>query len=192
MVGEREPGKEADRGEETILSHEFVEPVIAEAKDYLQSHGRLDPALLLIQLDNGERGVIQLSLPRTSEEKQNYFKALGLTIRLAGHRIHEALFISEVWYVAPEKPVAHIDIAPSQHPDRKEAILAVGRDALGERFTNVLQPFVRNAQNQLLFENPAFEEYNILVKEGHHPVGLVDFLFNPVLDDILNSGEGRE
>jgi hypothetical protein len=186
-MGEREQRKETKQRGESILDRAFVNRILADAKDDLQAYGRLEPALLFLQLDNGDLGLVKLSLPRTSEEKQDYFKALGLTIRLAGLRIHEALFVSEVWYVAPEKPVAHIDVAPSQHPDRKEAIVAVGRDALGERFTNVLQPFVRNAQNQIRFEILAFGEYDVLAKEGHHPVGLVDYLFDPIQDNILNS-----
>ncbi len=175
LMGEREPRKEASQKSESILAQEFVEPILAEAKEYLKTHGRLDPAPLFLRLESGEQVVIRLMLPRTHEEKQLIFNDLGLSLRQAGHRIREALLVSEVWYVASKEET--LDTAPSQHPNRREAIAILGRDNQGTRFTSVLQPFGRDSQNRPIFEPAAVAEYNQSAEAGSHPVGLVDHLF---------------
>lgn len=176
-MGERESKKESHPEEKSILAQGFVETILAGAKAYLQENGELHSALLLLHLNLGELAAIQPALPGTAEERQNYFSALGLSIRLAGQRIQEALFVSEVWYVQPEDGVKSLDVAPSQHQNRREAIAIMGRDAPGKRFTIVLQPFARDAQNQPVFEPMASEEYNVSSEDGHHSVGLIDHLF---------------
>jgi hypothetical protein len=78
-------------------------------------------------MEDGEQGVLPLAYldgPRTIEERREYFASPGLSIRLAGSRIREALFVSEVWYVEPEE-MGTLDVPLSQHPNRKEGIFIV-------------------------------------------------------------------
>jgi len=173
---EREPSKEASPSGESILAQEFVETILTAAQENLKEHGYLSPVLFL-HLESGERLVSILPLPDTPEEKQMYFTDLGLAIRQAGQRIHEAVFASEAWYVEVKEESDAFNVAPSQHPERREAITIVGRDALRTRFTFLVQPFSRDSQNQPVFEPVEMTRYNVPADEDYQPVGLIDHLF---------------
>jgi hypothetical protein len=96
---------------------------------------------------------------------------------LVGNKIREALFVSEVWFVEPEE-IEALNVASSQHPSRKEGISIVGRNSSGTRFTQVLQPFSRNANDQPIFEPLKDAKYNVLGDEESRPTGLMDRLFD--------------
>ena len=180
---ERRPQKEGNKRGESILAQEFVETILAAAKENMKEYGSLVPALFL-HLESGERVIFSLRLPGTPEEKQAYFTALGLSIRLAGQRIHEALFVSEAWYVEVREEGAAFDVAPSQHPERKEVISIAGRNAQRTRLTFLLQPFSRDSQNQPVFEPLILAQYNAPVDTGYQPVGLIDHLFAKTHDEL--------
>jgi len=126
---ERENGKEPKQYHETILSRDVIDFILEGARENLSTHGSL-VATLFMRLDNGQRTITPLSLPRTSDEKQIYFALLGLSIRETGREIQEAIMVSESWYVTPDGNNPP-EVAPSKHPNRKEAISLVGRDAIG-------------------------------------------------------------
>jgi hypothetical protein len=177
-MGERQRGKESPREGESILSQEFVEPILTVTKEFLRYHDRLGPALFL-RMEDGEQGVIPLAYLddlRTIEERREYFASLGLSIRLAGSKIHEALFVSEVWYVEPEE-LKGLDVPPSQHPNRKEGISIVGLNNEGTRFTQVLQPFSRDINKQPIFGPLKDAKYNVPLNDQSRPTGLMDHLF---------------
>lgn len=96
----------------------------------------------------------------------------------AGKRVQEALFLSETWYVAAE-PDSKLDveIRPSEHPRRREAISIVGRDSLSSRFTFVVQVFHRDSVKRLVFDPREVEEYNVDAGAGMDAVGILDALF---------------
>jgi hypothetical protein len=178
-MGERQRGKESPQEGESILSQEFVEPILTVTKEFLRYHHHLGPALFL-RMEDGDQGVIPLAYLddlSTIEERREYFASLGLSIRLAGSKIREALFVSEVWYVEPEE-FNTLDVAPSQHPSRKEGISIVGRNGDGTRFTEVLQPFSRDVNNQPIFGLLKDAKYNVPLDEESRPTGLMDCLFD--------------
>ena len=174
---ERGNGKEPKQNQESILTRDMIEFILEGARENLSAHGSL-LATLFMRLDNGERTITPLSLPRTPVEKQVYFTLLGLSIRKTGREIHEAVMVSEAWYVAPNKD-EQTDIAPSKHPDRKEAINLVGRDALGLRQVFAIQPFQRDKENRPVFES--FELHNLDEDEDQnfYSTSLLDHLFPP-------------
>ena len=175
---ERPTGKESNREGESILTQEFIEPILAVTKEFLKANDYLGPALFL-RLEHDEETIVplpHLSELKTTEERRSYFSSLGSSLRQAGEIIHEAVFVSQVWSVGPEEEGA-FDIAPSKHPKRKEAISIVGRDSQGTRFTYVLQPFSRDSQNRPVFE-PMEADYNIPLEEEKHSTGLIDHLFD--------------
>ena len=176
-MGERQTGKESNQEGESILTQEFVEPILAVTKEFLMTHDHLGPAIFL-RLESDEQLVVplaQLEGLMTAEERQSYFSSLGLSLRQAGERIREAILVSEVWYVAPEDEA--LDSPPSMHPKRKEAIAIIGRDSQRSRITHVLQPFGRDSQKRPVFG--ALEaDYNIRVEEGNRSTGLIDHLFD--------------
>ncbi|MBC8503511.1 MAG: hypothetical protein H8D34_01540 [Chloroflexi bacterium] len=143
---------------ETILSRDFVETILQGARENLTAHGSL-VATLFLKLDAGERAIVPLSISETPEEKQLYFTLLGLSIRENGRDIYEAILISESWYVAPSDG-KYPDLAPSNHPGRKEAITLAGRDSMGLQFVFAIQPFERDSQNQPVFESLALEQFD--------------------------------
>jgi hypothetical protein len=177
-MGERQRGKESPQEGESILSREFVEPILTVTKEFLRYHEHLGPALFL-RMEAGEKGVIPLAYLddlRTIEERREYFASLGLSVRLVGNKIREALFVSEVWFVVPEE-MESLDVPPSQHPSRKEGISIVGRESKGTRFTQVLQPFSRDVNDQPIFEPLKDAKYNVPLDDVSRPSGLIDHLF---------------
>ena len=119
-MGERQTGEESNQEGESILTQEFVDPILIVTKEFLKTHDHLGPALF-IRLENDEQGIvplIDLDGLKSTEERQEYFSSLGLSIRISGMRIREALFVSEVWYIEPEEE-EDLDIPPSKHPKRK-------------------------------------------------------------------------
>ena len=169
--------KEKPSQGESILGQEFVETVLTAARLNLERDGALHPVLFL-QLESREQMVMLLKeFPDTVGERQEYFTALGMALSHTGRRIDEAVFVSEAWYVGMEEGRTEFDVAPSQHPQRREAIVVMGRDAKRTRLTHVLQPFQRGDQNQPIFDQRVMEEYNIPADGFPQVVGLVDHLF---------------
>lgn len=71
-----------------------------------------------------------------------------------------------------------LDVPPSQHPSRKEGISIVGRNSRETRFTQVLQPFSRDVDNQPIFGPLKEAKYNVPGDEEPRPSGLMDRLFD--------------
>jgi hypothetical protein len=160
----------------SVLMKESVDQILASARKNLEVCGYLAP-VLIIRLTNGELNLIPLQLPQTSEEKQTYFRAIGISLRRSGKLVQEALMLSEGWFVQAEKSPESWNIIPSQHPDRKEAITAVGCNRDGTRHTSVIQPYTRSNPGKFSWESPAITLYNKPVERGSFPVGLLEYLF---------------
>jgi len=137
---ERGPRSEPLRDSETILSEDFIKQLFHDAREHLGEFGGL-PTTLFILLDNNDRVLLPLSIPETHEEKYAYFGLLGFSIRDSDRWVQEAILVAESWYVGKPKMDAQLEVAPSQHPDRKEAITLVGRDSTGSRSVYAIQPF---------------------------------------------------
>jgi len=117
---ERGPRNEPLRNSETILTEDFVKQILQDALEHLRQFGGL-PTTLFVLLDNGEHVLFPLSVPETHEEKCAYFGLLGFSIRDSGKQIQEAILVAESWYVGKPE-IDTQEVAPSQHPNRKEAI----------------------------------------------------------------------
>ena len=83
--------------QESILTREVAEATHGNARENLKS-GSLR-STLFIQLENGDHGIVPLSLPEDSQEKQNYFALLGLSFQEMGHNIRGAILVAESWIV---------------------------------------------------------------------------------------------
>lgn len=175
---ERGNGNEDNQKDESILSRDTVETILQGARENLSAHGSL-VATLFLKLNDGQRAIIPLSMPETSEDKQMYFSVLGLSVRETGRNVHEAILISESWYVAPTDG-EYPDAPPSEHPDRKEAITLAGRDSLGLQFVFAIQPFHRDEHDQPVFEELDLQHFGDDLDKNLYSTGLLDFLFTPV------------
>lgn len=170
---------------DTILAQPFVEGILGHARQNLKKDGSLAPVLFL-QFQDGDGGILPLDLSEIYEERQMYFAAIGRSFVSAGKSIAEALFLSETWYVEAEKNERlTLDVAPSKHPRRREAITIVGRDAPRTRYTMVVQTFGRDSHQRPVFEQVDVAEYNTFGNPTSGPVGLLDQLF-PRRSSILN------
>jgi hypothetical protein len=156
---ERGNGKEPVQNHESILARDFVDLILQGARENLNTHGSL-VATVFARLDHGERAIIPLSLPETHEEKRFYFTLLGLSIRAMGRTISEAILVSESWYVEADKSSDPLQTAPSEHPNRKEAITLAGRDSRNQYFVFAIQPFHRDSHDRPVFESLFLKEYN--------------------------------
>lgn len=178
-------GEHLSAEEESILSQEFVEGILKQAKENLQNDGTLVP-MLFLRFKEGEGGMMPLDLPDTHAERKMYFTAIGRSFLAEGKNLDEALFLSETWYVEAEKDERlTLDVAPSEHPRRREAITIVGRDAPRTRYTMVIQTFGRDRHHQPVFGPPTLADYNVFGTPTSGPVGLLDHLF-PKRSRLLN------
>ena len=179
---ERGNGKEPKQNQISILERDVIEFILEGARENLNTHSSLVPTLFM-RLNNGDRTITPLSLPGNPNEKQVYFTLLGQAVRESGRDIQEAVLVSEAWYVTPKGENAPF-AAPSRHPDRKEAISLVGRDALGLRQVFAIQPFHRDPENHPVFEPLELHHLDENADQNFYSTGLLDYLFppdNPVL-----------
>jgi hypothetical protein len=159
----------------SILAKPVVESILNTARQHLEQTGRLAPALFIVT-GNQKAAVLPLLLPATPGEKQVYFRQLGHQIRASGRTIVEAVMVTEAWYV--ENAPAMLEVRPSQHPCRRETVLVTGRNAEGNRFTHVIQPFTRTADAGLVWQKVPLAVYDQPLEAGAHAEGLLDFLFD--------------
>lgn len=169
--------EQLSEGEDSILAQAFVEGILGQARQNLKKDGALSP-MLFLRFKEGEGGIMPLDLPDTHEQRAALFAAIGTSFLSGGKMIEEALFLSETWYVeTDEERRLSLDVAPSKHPKRREAITIVGRDAPRTRYTIVIQVFGRDRHQQPVFESPVVADYNVFGSPTSGPVGLLDHLF---------------
>jgi len=161
---------------ESILAREFVDTILQGARENLAAHGS-SQATVFFKLDNGERGIVPISIPEFHEDKQIYFMLLGLTFFERGRRVQEAILVSESWYVGASEGDHLLHVAPSQHPQRKEAITLAGRDFQGQKYVFAIQPFTRDSCNQPIFEPIVLEQFGEQPDDNNYSTGLLDHIF---------------
>jgi len=173
---ERGDRKDSLNPYESILTPEHVEDILARARRVLEHDGYLE-SLLFLNLLHGEKVVTKVSLPYSHQEKQAYFTFLGKAIRYAGHKIGEAILLSESWVVlVPESN--QLRVSPSHHPNRREAITLVGRNAINNRLIFAVQTFSRNDQDRLIFDPIKLNQVSGSLDPEYYAAGLLDYLFD--------------
>jgi hypothetical protein len=175
---------------QTIHDQTFIDAMLGKAKTNLETDGFLTPVVFLY-LKDGERIMCGVELPRTSKEKRQCFFNLGRTFREEGRTIREAVFMSEGWYVDARKAKDILAVAPSQHPQRQEAIVVIGRNADKMQYTSVIQPFTRDDKNRPVWGELAMAEYNAPANTAYQPTGLIDYLFSANGKEVMNHGTGQ-
>jgi hypothetical protein len=175
---ERGPRNEPLRNSETILTEDFVKQILHDARMHLGEFGGL-PTTLFVLLDNNDHVLFPLAIPETHEEKCAYFGLLGFSIQDSDRQVQEAILVAESWYVGKSEIDVQLDVAPSQHPDRKEAITLVGRDCTGSKSAYAIQPFSRDAKNKPVFEPLEMDQFDGSPPTEHYSTGLLDYLFFP-------------
>lgn len=161
----------------SILTQAVIEPLLKTARQNLVRDGFLIP-LLLVDLAAVAPVIVPLDLPTTSEQKQRYFRQLGVQLGRGGHSLQAAVMLSESWFVNAQQAPAVSRFSPSRHPCRQEAIVIMGRNADNTRVTQVITPFVRAENKQLVWGTSPIAVYDEPVKAAGKPIGLLDYLFS--------------
>jgi hypothetical protein len=159
-----------------ILEQVFIDSVLRSAQQNVAQGQGLEPFLFLY-IDGQPLTITPVVHPLSTQEKQAYFASLGAQLRRAGQVIEAAVFLAESWIVLATEAPAACSVRPSQHPSRREAIVAIGRDAANTRHSLVVQPFRRAEQHKPVWEPLAVASYNAPVEQGLQAVGLLDYLF---------------
>jgi hypothetical protein len=161
----------------SILTKSFVTDMLETAQDNLSRDGYLVP-VLMVKTTKGKGRIIELRdlmRAKNHQQKRLYIATIGKKLQ-EKDGVKEALLFLEGWYVDPLEPGA-LQIPPSEHPARREAIVVIGRNAKYTRTTMVVQPFTRDKDNKPVWEAMPIARYNQPSALGSRPMGLLDYLF---------------
>lgn len=126
----------------SILTKGELESILSEVRHQVSDNNMIP--VLFVHTESGEKLACPLSkLPGTPEEKSQYFLSIGASLRQNGTIVQEAISACESWYVKVDKS-SPMDVLPSEHPERQEAVVLVGRNADNTRSAYLIQPFTRN------------------------------------------------
>lgn len=160
----------------SILALENVELILAAAKDNLKRDKFLQP-ILFMHLTTGERLMAPVELSGTTTEKVRYLNRIGFSLWQQGKAVAEAILLAEGWFVALKEPTTAYIVPPSQHPERREAIVLIGRNADRTKLTSVVQPFSRDEDDEPIWQTPEMTAFDTPPSEAMQLVGLLDYLF---------------
>jgi hypothetical protein len=163
----------------SILIKQEIELMMQGARRAFENDGCLLPNLFLLSTGK-ELYSITLSLPDTAEQKALEFNLIRLQLQARGLSVHEAVLFSETWFVNAQDVPAVTQLAPSQHPARQEAIVAVGRSADNRRYSQVIQPFTRDKASRPVWQPVLLATYDEPRTAQDGPTGILDFLFDGV------------
>ena len=161
----------------SLLSEKVTGYILRKARQNLEKDGWLAP-ILFVGLANGKSMMAPLELPNSSKRRQMYFQQIGTQIRASGKQILEAAFVSETWFINPQKVPGATRFPPGKHPARQEAVMVIGRNAANTLSTQVIQPYIRGEGSRFVWEEYLAAEYEQPVESGNRTVGLLDYLFD--------------
>lgn len=115
-----------------------------------------------------------------AETRARDLMLLGAQLREQGRGPKEAVLFSESWYVNAQQESAAMQMPPSEHPGRQEAIVVVGRSADNRRFTMVIQPFTWDKANHPIWLPIPLAQYDEEHTGTSRAYGILDCLFDAV------------
>lgn len=163
----------------SILVKKMIDKMLHTARQNLEEDGSLQPTLFL-HIAGDEILHMPLKLSDTFEKKARDFIILGRQLHERGLTPSEAVFFTESWFVNVQDAPAATKFAPSEHPARQEAIVAIGRTADNRRYTQVIQPFKWDKANRLVWLPIPLAMYDEERSSKNGPVGILDYLFETI------------
>lgn len=160
-----------------ILTQAYMTKLLTVAKAELEKDNDLI-AMLFVQsrgLRGRAAGLPLADLPADVAQRYLYFATLGARLKRQLGAIEAAVFLNGAWWasVAAGQPLGHV--RPSQHPNRHEAIVLVGRNADNTHQSFLLQPFTRDRLQHPVWGKTVLETYG---QPGQlKATGLLDMLF---------------
>jgi hypothetical protein len=164
---------------ESILTAENVQQILKVAKENLMRDGAVQPVLFL-HLTTGEHLVTPVELSGTTQDKIRYINHVGFSLWQSGKVVAEAIMLAEGWFVSAKESGLDLTVPPSQHPERREALVLIGRDADRTRITSVVQPFNRDENGKPVWQALEMTAFNTPPSRDMQMVGLLDYFFVPV------------
>lgn len=159
----------------SILSQSFINGILETARQNLERNGNL-LSVIFLKFDDNQVCAVGINMPETPEERRVAVHAIRQKMGTQG-LIQEAVMIMNTWYVAGKDASGGLPMMPSQHPQRQEAIIIVGRNADNNRSSTVLQPYSHNQTGGLRWHKLAIAQYNQPSDEAIQVMGLLDDLF---------------
>ena len=161
---------------DSILAQEFIDQMLAIARQNLESEGGLTTVVFL-RFDDPVVHVMDVNLPETADARYVAIRHLGRQLRRHG-QLQEAVMVMDSWYVAGADGANGLHTPPSQHPRGQQAILAVGRNADNSHMSLVVQPY-QQAEKGWIWQKPLITHYDQPADATNRVEGLLDDLFIP-------------
>lgn len=159
----------------SILTKGEISKVLKHECAHKEAGQDLIPTVLVQTVDDLRYAYFLKDLPEESGDRPAYFAALGRWARNNDVKVAEAIFISEAWAVA--NPKTGLGIMPSQHPDRIDTIIVIGRNVENTRHSLVVKPFRHNAEQKVEWQKAPFAIYDEPMSEQARTEGLLDYFF---------------
>jgi len=163
----------------SMLAKQEIDKLLAVAKRCAE-RGYAVGQILFLHVVDGRFLHMLLDFQGDAEAKAAQFLVLGRQLHEQGLMPLEAVMLSESWFVDAQKAPAALQLAPSQHPARQEAIVLIGRSADNRRYTQVVQPFTRDKSNKPVWQPLCLAAYDESRDALDGPTGILDFLFEGV------------
>ena len=163
----------------SILTKKTIQDVLVIAKDNLEKDGSLLPVIHV----NCKGKIVIVGLPLDDLiDRRKLFTGLGIKLRNAVGEIDEALFVSETWYYKADKD-EKLDIRPSQHPNKKEAIMLVGRNKSGKKQVLAMQPYIKVKGKYVYLKKDV---------DADGATGVLDYLFDANVAKLKEVAAGMQ
>ena len=160
----------------TILAKQEIDQIMQVAKQCAEQGGCVRQ-LVLLHVAGDQFLQMHLNLEGDADAKAVQLLTIGAGLYARGLTPSEALLVSESWIVNAQKAPAAMQFAPSQHPARQEAIVIVGRSADNRRYSQVIQPFMRDKANRPVWQPRFLATYDEPRTAQDGPTGVLDYLF---------------
>ena len=153
----------------SLLTKDLLQDLMITAKKNLEKDGSCLPVLHV--LANGKVLIFGISV-NDLIDRRKLFSMIGNKVKEDFGGVDEAVFICESWYYKTDKGKPYEAIRPSQHPDRMEAVMIMGRDKSGKKQKLIMQPFTKVKGKYV------YHKKDISGKKGDI-AGIMDYIFNP-------------
>jgi hypothetical protein len=163
----------------SILVKQEIDKLLQIAKQCAEQGHPIHQELIL-QVAGDQLLHMPLTLQGDAEAKASQFLVLGRQLHERGLAPCEAVLLCESWFVNVQTTPAALKFAPSEHPARQEAIVAIGRSADNRRYTQVVQPFTRDQANRPVWQPLPLAMYDEPRTAQDGPTGILDFLFEGI------------
>ena len=152
----------------SLLNQSEVNLLLAGARQYKEANQQVMPVVLLADSGQCVRIVPLPDLAGDADARREQFRAIGQQYP----ETDEALFIGESWFVAVKETAGALRVAPSQHPNRQEAVFLWGRNRANNKRVYIVQPFTHTR------EGIRWHKLQVFKKTGPLP-NAVDLIFAP-------------